>query len=204
MMDSVVVPRGESYSYWNIEKLFPKSTVQFKETIKLFDRVIWYTDFIKDDDPHFVAAQVAIPEFLETGGKAIFIAQFNTGFGTQGDPLAFTPVDSLGKYYDRIFPSSLFLAQTDLQSTFPSLTLPELKVANLIFSVFAIKPKEGSVILYRYNDTTLTEKPPFIILGRNDNTGVYDFVFAGAPLHQLNGNNNLNKFFDIILNEVFD
>ncbi|MFA4838723.1 MAG: hypothetical protein WC703_04520, partial [Candidatus Neomarinimicrobiota bacterium] len=205
MMEQVVVPKGESFDYWDIESLFPKSTVQFKETVKLFDRIIWYTDFIKDDDPHFVAAQVAIPEFLEAGGKAIFIAQFNTGFGTQGDPLAFTPVDSLSKYYSRISQNALFLAQDDLKIAFPSApALPELKVSNYIFGVFAIKPKEGSVILYRYNDTTLTERPPFILLGRNDNTGVYDFVFAGAPLHQLNGNNNLNQFFDIILNEVFD
>ena len=203
-MLTTVLPPGEQYDVWNIEVHFPKSIIQFRETLKLFQRVIWYTDLVIADDPHFIAAQVAIPELLKAGGKAIFIAQFNTGFGVLGDPLAFTPADSLGNYYSRILPDRYFQPQPDLQQIFPnSAPLPVLKVANMIFGVIALKPKEGAVTLYRYDDPALANDPPFVLLGRNDNTGVYDFVFAGAPLHQINKDGNLNAFFHVILNEVF-
>lgn len=205
-MLNTVIPESGDYDYWNIEEIFPLSVIQFKETLKLFDRVIWYTDLVKADDEHFIAAQIAIPEFLENGGKIIFIAQFNTGFGSQGEPLAFSPVDSLGKYYDRMLPGSVFNPQSDFQEIFPDAPylLPELKVSNIIFGVISTAPKEGSVNLYEYADPGTESNPLFVLLGRNDNTGVYDFVFSGAPLHQLNGNDNLNEFFNIILNYVFE
>ncbi|MBU1873811.1 hypothetical protein KJ688_08820 [bacterium] len=204
MMNNVLP--GEGFDVWNIEKLFPLSVIQFTETIKLFDRIIWYTDLVKTTDPHFIAAQVALPAVIDAGAKVIFIAQFNTGFGAQGDPLAFSPVDSLGKYYDRIPPNSIFIPQPDFKTVFPAITdsLPELKVSNFIFGVIATPPKEGNIILYRYNDASLPENPPFVLLGRNDNTDEYDFVFSGAPLHQMNGNGNLDEFFNIIFNRIFD
>lgn len=194
-----------SFNYWNIEKLFPSSLAQFKETLKLFDRIIWYTDLVKVDDSHFIAAQVAIPEARNQGAKVMYLCQFNTGFGDLGDPLAFTPVDSLKKYYDRIFTPGVFKSDTaDFKSKFPNApALPELKVSSNIFGAFAVTAKSGSINLYRYEDKAVSPRPLFVILGRNDNTGVYDFVFSGAPLHQLNGNNNLKEFFNIILNYVF-
>jgi|GEM_PF-470157 len=205
MMNSLIVPNGENFDYWNIEALFPRSTIQFEETIKLYERIIWYTDLVDANDAHFIAAQVAIPKFLDGGGKIIFVAQFNTGFGSQGDPLAFSPVESLGTYYSRILPGGLFEAQSDLQTVFPAApALPELKVSNFIFGVIATAAKPGSIPLYHYVDANAAENPLFVMLGRNDNSGVYDFVFSGTPLHQLNGNNNLDEFFDVILNYVFN
>jgi len=204
-MLNTILPIGEEYDIWNIEELFPLSNMQFIETIKLFDRIIWYTDLVRVTDEHFIAAQVAIPVFLDRGGKIIYIAQFNSGFGSQGDPLGFSPVDSLGQYYDRLAPNSIFNPQPDFQTEFPDAPdFPELKVQNFIFGVIATPPKEGNIVLYRYNDPNLSVHPPFVLLGRNDNTGVYDFVFSGAPLHQMNGNGNLDEFFYIILNRIFD
>jgi len=186
------------YNYWNIEKLFPASITQFTETLKLFDRVIWYTDLIVETDNHFIAAQVAIPEVLQQGGKVIYVCQFNTGFGAQGDPLAFTPVSALDSYYSRIF-NGVFIPQNELETALgdTTLNLPELKVSTNIMGAYSVTAKEGSIVLYRYDQKV------FVVLGRNDNTGEYDMVFSGAPLHQVNGNSNLNEFFDIILNDVF-
>jgi len=188
------------FNYWNIETLFPASQTQFVETLKLFDRVIWYADLIAETDDHFIAAQVAIPEVLDAGGKVIYICQFNTGFGSQGDPLAFTPVDALGDYYNRINANMIFTPQDDIQTALEdtSIHLPELKTSKMLIGTFAVTAKEGGVVLYRYDDKV------FVILGRNDNTGEYDMVFSGAPLHLINGNSNLNNFFDIILNDVFE
>jgi len=188
------------FNYWNIEEQFPASTTQFTETLKLFDRIIWYTDLIMETDDHFIAAQVAIPEVLDAGGKVIYICQFNTGFGSQGDPLAFTPVDALESYYSRISSAKIFYPQTDIQVALSdtSIRLPELKTTTNIFGTYSVTPKEGSIVLYRYDGKV------FVILGRNDNTREYDMVFSGAPLHLINGNNNLKDFLDIILNDVFD
>ncbi len=204
MMNNVVVPKGENFSYWNIEDLFPASTVQFKETISLFDRVIWYTDISQEADEHFIAAQVAIPAFLNNGGKIIYTTMFTESFGTQGDPLAFSPVKSLEGDY-RCFPGNQFLPQADFNTIFPDLpALPDLKVSKFFAGVKSLVPKAGAVPLYRFDDPSSPPVDPlFVILGRNDNTGQYDFVFSATPLHQLNGNNNLDDFFDIILNDVF-
>lgn len=202
ILDSVVVPLGEDYSYWNIEQLFPVSINQFRETLLLFDRVIWYTDISQEADNHFIAAQVAVPEFLQKGGKIIYSTIFTTNFGTQGDPLAFSPVSSISGSY-RFFPGNIYTPQDDFKAAFPSLPdLPELKVSKFFAGVKALEPKASAIPLYRYGGTT-TDDPLFIILGRDDNTGVYNFVFSATPLHQLNGNNNLNDFFDIILNQIF-
>ncbi len=204
ILQNVLIPRGEDFSYWNIEELFPASMIQFKETIMLFDRIIWYTDISQETDDHFIAAQVAIPEFNNRGGKIIYSTMFTKSFGAQGDPLAFSPVDSLVGNY-RLFPGYVYYAQPEFQEHFPDLgPLPELKVSKFFAGVKALVPKGGAVPLYRFDDpSNPQEDPMFIILGRNDNTGEYDFVFSATPLHMLNGNNNLEEFFDIILNGVF-
>ncbi|RMH76282.1 MAG: hypothetical protein D6681_21675, partial [Calditrichaeota bacterium] len=79
LLDSLLALTGDDYSYWNIEEEFPSSATQFTETLKLFDRIIWYTDIITQTDEHFIAAQIAIPEFRQQGGKLIYTVQFNTG-----------------------------------------------------------------------------------------------------------------------------
>ncbi|MEJ2537062.1 MAG: hypothetical protein P8048_08435, partial [Calditrichia bacterium] len=68
----------------------------------------------------------------------------------------------------------------------------------------ALIPKTTAVPIYRFqNPSPPNDTPLFIILGKNDNSGLYDFVFSSTPLHQLKANNNLDDFFDIILNEIF-
>lgn len=205
MLDSLLGVFGDDYSYWNIEELFPASTNQFIETVKLFDRVIWYTDAIDEGDPHFVAAQLAIPALRSKEGKLIYTVQFNSGFGGQGNPLDFSPVDSLGDYFNVIGTNSMYIPDTlGFQSEFPELlSLPRLKVSGFILGVFSLVPKANSVPIYRYDQPNTDDDPIFIMVGRNDSTNEPDFVFAGTPLHFLNENNNLNRFFDVILQNLF-
>ncbi len=209
MMQNVVVPQGENFSYWNIEKLFPASKAQFSETLKLFDFVVWYTDISQQTDEHFITAQLAIPEFLASGGRIVYTTMFDQGFGSQGDPLAFSPVASLsppsGVY--RSFPGSVYHPDSSFYDVFPALQLPELKVSFFIPAMKALTPKANAISLYR-SDAIPTEQsddmPVFMVLGENDNSpGEYNFLFSGTPLHQLRGNNNLDQFFDVILNNVF-
>jgi hypothetical protein len=49
-----------------------------------------------------------------------------------------------------------------------------------------------------------TEDPLFIMLGKNEfGSDEFDFIFSGTPMHFLNGNNNLEELFSIILNDIF-
>jgi len=202
MMQNVT---GEEYTYWNIEKLFPASITQFTETMKLFERVIWYTDLVQETDRRFIAAQLAIPEFRKIdGNRIIYAVQFNRGFGAQGEPLAFSPVDSLGKSYNFISSNSTYYPDSLYLQNNPQVNLPTLKVSNIIVGLIALKAKQGSIPLYRYDDTSLEVDPVFVIAGRNDNTGKIDFLFSGTPLHFLNADNNLNEFFDFVLNDLFN
>jgi len=214
ILDSILPELGEEYSYWNIEELFPQSLVQFSETMKLFDRVIWYTDLIQESDPHFLRAQVSIPQFLNPnpnqlykGGKLIYTVQFNTGFGEQGDPLAFSPVSSLGNSF-RINNNSLYDVHPDFGANFPNIPpIPnQLKVTKFIVGLLDLIPKATSVPMYYYDDPNLSEDPLFILIGQNDNKGSadrYDFVFSGTPLNQLDGNSNIDELFRIILRDIF-
>ena len=197
------------FDYWNIEEQFPASRLQFIETLKLFKRVIWYCDLIQETDEHFITAQVAIPEFLNAGGKIIYSVQFNTGFGALGNPLEFTPVDSLGKMFNFITTKSLYYpdssGQQNLQNLF-GVQLPELKVSKIIVGLMALKPKPTAIPLYRYDDPKSQQDPIFVLLGRNDNKqglNAYDFLFSATPLHYLQGNNNLNEFFKIVFKDIF-
>lgn len=204
MLNNVLSGIGEDFTYWNIEKLFPESQVQFVETLKLFDRVIWYTDIITETDPHFIIAQIAIPEFRSRGGKLIYAVQFNTGFGSQGSPLEFSPVSALGKFYNFIPSNSQYYPDSSFAETFPLLPpLPQLKVSKFILGLIALQPKATSVPMYRYDDPALAEDPIFVMVGQNDNTGEYDFVFSGTPLHFLQANNNLDQLFEIIIVDLF-
>jgi hypothetical protein len=206
LLDTLLPQFGDEYSYWNIEEQFPTSVIQFTETLKEFERIIWYADFIQQSDPRFIGAQIAIPEFRSGGGKLIYTVKFNQGFGAQGDPLGFTPVDSLGDDF-RIFNNSLYYSDPDFQNQFPTLPiLPELRSSNqfALFGLLALIPKATSVPMYYYDDANLQDDPLFVLIGQNDNSGQYDFVFAGTPLNQLNGNANVGELFRIILDQIFD
>lgn len=203
LMDSLLGANGEAYSYWNIEEQFPASIAQFTESMKLFERVVWYTDLVSGVDPRFIAAQIAIPEFRSKGGKLIYTVQFNTGFSEQGNPLAFSPIDSLGERFNFVANGSVYYPDPEFQNFFPGLVLPELTVSSFIVGLIGLVPKANSVPMYRYDLANTDDDPQFIVIGRNDNTNEYDFVFSGTPMHFLRGNNNLDGVFETILVDIF-
>jgi len=203
MLNNVLSQFGESFSIWDIENQFPASRTQFTETLLLFDRIIWYTDLVTVNDAHFIAAQIALPKFLNNGGKIIYTTQFNTGFADQGSPLAFSPVSSLGNSYNFITNNSLYYPDSTFNDFFPTITLPELRVSKLFVGAIGLVPKATSIPMYRYDVSNSTSDPLFIMIGKNDNTQEYDFVFSGTPMHFLNGNSNLDDLFGIILRDIF-
>lgn len=191
---------GLEYSIWNIKlnrdgdiqyDLMPSSIDMFTGTMLLFDRILWYTD----SNPHFEAAQIAIPRYLKIPNKKIlFSTQFREFFSEQGDPLEFSPVDSLIKKSFDVFPGII------LESDAGKPSFPRLKSSKWIPFVKELVPKISSTVIYRLEENTaLWDGQPVLGVVNAENT----FYFFGVPIHQLNGNGNVKKLVAIILNEEF-
>jgi len=191
---------GLEYSLWNIKlnrdgdiqyDLMPSSIDMFTETMLLFDRVLWYTD----SNPHFEEAQIAIPRYLKVSNKKIlFSTQFREFFSEQGDPLEFSPVDSLIKKSFDVFPGIILEPDAGKPS------FPRLKSNKWIPFVKELVPKISSTVIYRLEENTaLWQGRPVLAVVNAEKS----FYFFGVPCHQLNGNGNVKKLLAIILNEEF-
>jgi hypothetical protein len=196
MLDSL----GLDYSMWNIKlnrdkdnkyDLMPTSIDMFTETMVLFDRILWYTD----SNPHFEEAQIVIPRYLKTPNKKIFFStQFKEFFSQQGDPLEFSPVDSLGKKSFDVFPGIM------LEPDASKPTFPRLKSSKWIPFVKELVPKISAQVIYRLEENpALWTGQPVVAVVNAENS----FYFFGVPFHQLNGNKNAKKLLAIILKEEF-
>lgn len=195
-LDSLGLP----FSLWNIKlnrdkdnryDLMPSSVDMFAETMLLFDRIIWYTD----SKPHFDAAQIVIPRFLKVANKKIiFSTQFKEFFSQQGDPLEFSPVDSLVPKSFDIFPGTL-LEPGENKPSFPI-----LKASKWVPFVKELVPKPSARVIYKLQENpALWPGKPVIAVSNAENT----FYFFGVPFHQLNANKNLKRLLAIILTDEF-
>ncbi len=191
---------GVEYSVWNIKlnrngdtvyDLMTSSIDMFTETMLLFDRVLWYTD----SNPHFEEAQIAIPRFLKGVDKKIFFStQFREFFSEQGDPLEFSPVDSLGTTSIDVLPG------VSLEPDASKPAYPKLKASAWIPFVKELVPKISAQVLFRLEENPgLYSGQPVLAVANAENT----FIFFGIPFHQLNASQNGKKFLSIILNEEF-
>lgn len=191
---------GLAYSLWNIKldrnrdrryDLLPNSNDMFVATMMLFDRIIWYTD----SSPHFEAAQIAIPRFLKTPNKKIiFSTQFKEFFSEQGDPLDFSPIDSLGKQSYDVFPGIGLEPGSDKPN------FPWLKASVWIPFTKELVPKPSAQVIYRLEaNAFLWTGQPIVAVANAENS----FYFFGVPFHQLNGNQNASKLLAIILQDEF-
>jgi len=125
----------------NNKALEPPSSDAFTRTLLLFDRIFWYSD----TEPNLGKAQVSLPEFIENGGKIIMSTSFMEFTTNQGDPLDFSPVDSLDKKISRITRNQLVVPT----ASYPCLGFPDLKVNTAIIpSVFPLAPKISADALY--------------------------------------------------------
>ncbi len=194
---------GLEYSRWDIKlnrdgdnnyDLMPNSMEMFSETLLLFKRVIWYSDS-DVNNLQFQAAQIAIPKFLETdGNKIIFSIKLGEFFSDQGDPLDFSPVDSLAKKQFDLLPGML------LEPSAEKPYLPKLKSAAWIPFVKELVPKISAKVFYRLQENpALWEGQPVIAVENAENS----FIFFGVPFHQLDGFGNCKKLLAIILNDEF-
>ncbi len=170
---------------------------QFVRTLKLFDFVFWFTDFIPDNYFHIHAiAQFPLYLYNGSGGKVLYSTRFGNWLGDpRGSLVDFAPVDMIGSVLIDtripndwpIYPDSVSFAQpfptlrfnpTATQGGSHSLNVRAIiKRADAKY-ILSIPPVPGRV-------------PPAAFWTGRVNIGVMDdaksFVFLSLPLHLMNG-----------------
>ena len=200
---------GREYSILDIKPQnseYLLSILALSETIKLFKAVIWYSDV----NPKLDEADAALGEYNKNGGKVIFSTLFSQFGSNRGDPLEFTPVDSIDIIRDttsnatevtKIFKSWDVAVWPDplVSASFPDTLLPALP-ASIIPSPKALVPKSSSRVLYRYQELPerYAGKPIVIVEDANKS-----FIMSSIPLHYFNGANNLGRLIDLFLSQEF-
>lgn len=182
---------------WDIKSnnraLEPPSSQAFTQTLLLFDRIFWYAD----TEPNLEKAQVALPEFINQGGRVIMTTSFMEFATNLGDPLDFSPADSLGAKISRITRDQLV---TPVEP-FTGMGFPDLKVNTAIIpNVFPVVPKISSKAMYMLPEKpgSWPGTPSMGVIDRNST-----FVFFGLPLAKLDGSATVRQLLEKILNEVF-
>ncbi|MFQ5674526.1 MAG: hypothetical protein ACE5G1_01405 [bacterium] len=177
----------------NSNALEPASPIAFTKTLQLFDRIFWYSD----SNPNLEKAQVSLPDFLDGGGKIIMSSTFPEFATNQGDPLDFSPVDSLGTKINRLLRNQLVRPT----NRYASQGFPDLQVNTAIIPfIFPVAPKISSDTLYVLpeNPGVWPGTPPMAVIN-----GSSTFVFFGLPISRLDGQGTVSQLFEKILNEIF-
>lgn len=182
---------------WDIKSnggaLEPPSAQAFLGTLQLFDRIFWYAD----TEPNLEKAQVSITQFLAGGGKLIMTTSFQEFTTNQGDPLDFSPVDSLGARISRITRNQI------IQPTakYAARDFPQLRVNTAIIpNVFPLVPKISSDTLYVL-PANASQWPGTPVVAVVDGTS--SFVFMGLPIATLDGDGTAAKLIERILIDTF-
>ncbi len=185
-----------SADVWDIKSngraLEPPTSLAFLKTLQLFDTVFWYGDTA----PNLEKAQSSLPDYVESGGKVLMTTSFMEFSSNLGDPLDFSPADSLGSKISRITRNQIVLPTAEYSTQ----GFPELKVdAALIPNIFPVVPKISSETLYTLpaNAARWEGTPPMAVIN-----SAHTFVFFGLPMASLNGNGTVTQLFEIILNNV--
>ncbi len=187
-----------AYSVLRIKDKPAPLRLLFQETLFLFDRVIWYAD----SQPNLELAGIVLPAFLNRGGKVIFSTLFTQFFSQQGEPLAFSPVDSVNlivtndpvpREVTRILNNRL------LQATSARPTLDTLRVSTVLTFVKEIVPKPTATAIYRLQASTEWRGRPVIAV----EDATHSFVFFSMPIHRLDGARNAGRMMRRIFVEVF-
>jgi hypothetical protein len=181
---------------WDIKRnageLDPPSVVAFTGTLLLFDTVIWYAD----TSPNLDKAQISVPEYVDQGGKILLTTSFGEFTTNEGDPVLFSPADSLDTRINRLLRGQDVLPT----ESYAGLGFPNLEVGvSIIPNVFPLTPKVSSEVMYRLPESNSWEGTPAIgVVDRNAS-----FVLFSLPVASLNNLNSVPLLFEKILTEIF-
>jgi len=188
---------GETPDTWDIKAnanaLEPASPQAFRETMKLFKRILWYAD----SNPNLEKANVSVRQFLEGGGELLMTSSFQAFASNLGDPLNFSPADSLGEKISRITRDQLVVPSAE----FAGQGFPELQVAaSIIPNVYPIEPKISSTVIYQLPETDSGKwsgSPAICVVNADRN-----FVFFGLPIASLDGQGTAMQVVELFLTGI--
>lgn len=202
--DSIEVLRGVNTINGNSE-LYTDALTQ-KRTFALFNHLIWLTD----DANTLTTAQLTTQDFFGAGGTMYIYAQFGDEFPVNAQVLSFTPAQAL---VDPASKAGVVNGRFRMDNTCSTLPLyagwPVLQYSGSISAARPFLTNPTSSGLYR-NDSlmnavirvqTATGSPlwdgPSTMVSRRVRiaTGKADMILNTLPLHNLNGNNNVDSFF---------
>ncbi len=196
-MQSTVESLVGPVDVWDIKRnsgeLEPPLVISFTGTLLLFDTILWYADTA----PNLEKAQVSVPIFIDSGGKILFSTTFGEFTTNDGDPVLFSPADSLGSRISRILRDQPVVPT----ASFAAMGFPDLQVsASIIPNIFPLVPKVSAEVMYVLPEdpSRWPGSPPVAIIDSNA-----QFAFFSLPLASLNQMGTVPQLLDKILNETF-
>ncbi len=178
-----------SFDVYNIRTndTIPYMNANFLQTLKLYNCVLWYTDYTS---PSLDLAQATVNQYLNAHGKIAFSMQFpiNTNDADLlGQLVDFLPILKDTSYKKTSISKNTKVASND--ASYPDLTVS----AQAIYRVrsFNIQPV-GATSVYTFPNKELAGSIGF----KNSDNSLF---FIGLPLHSMNGSNTVPA----LLTQVF-
>ncbi len=204
---------GASYSNFDVVKVFldefPSDAFTTTKTFEFFDRIVWTTD---DPTRSLGTAQTATIPFFNKGGKIFMVLEIPNDVALDANFFNFTPIEKLVDNPGRTFR----MATGDLLTPYNA-SWPMLKATGIVTYPRPFYTYTSSSGLYSYDSLASAQLKSFgagnpvawtgpsnVMAKRNNTqTGKTDFVTLTVPLHLMNGNNNVDSFFNkVVINEL--
>lgn len=188
---------GGSYSQQAADNLTQR------KIFALFHTIIWYSNKAATS---LSIAQRTTTDFFGQGGKMLMSIYVSSTFDEQSQFFDFTPVESLVSPPDTTLLLDNGAQLTPLQSGWPTLSSTSIVgvVKPMILSIGAT-PLYDAELLARDNPSgslgPWTGKST--VVAKQAVGGQTNFVFSTLELHKLDGNTNMDQFFQKVLKDEF-
>ena len=170
----------------------------------LFDGIVWFSNSAQRS---LSLAQRTTGMFFNSGGKMLMSVYFSSAFDEQSQFLDFTPIQSLVNP-----PDTTLIMDNGALLTPAKAGWPVLQSTTIVGVVKPINLISGAEALYaaelKARDNTTFNITPWtgnsnVIALRKSTSGVPNFVISTLELDKLNGNNNIDLFFEKVLKQEF-
>ncbi|MBP9185715.1 MAG: hypothetical protein KBG11_01340 [Bacteroidia bacterium] len=189
--------------------IFPTDEFTTIKTFEFFNKIIWVSE---DPTRSLGTAQNATIPFFNNGGKMFLILEIPNDVALDAPFFSFTPIEKLVDNPGRSF------RMTTGDQVYPyNNTWPTLKATGIVTYPRPFYTYTSSSGLYKYDSLARADlrsfgsggSPPWTgpsnIMAKRINTQLNktDIVTITAPLRLLNGNNNIDSFFNkVVISEL--
>ena len=178
----------------------------FNPTLRLLfnlhKEVFWYSPGDSASVSQFDLAESILQNFLNNGNKLLIACNPSKNISAQSSLFRVTPMDSLTTSKDASMLSSASLVPDPTQSIYPVL---KSSGPGLITGINPFYAKTSAQILYRAELVQANGQPwqdsTIVAAKLTNGSGRTNMVYVGMALHRLNGNTNLESFFQKIKSE---